>query len=140
MNTLINKTLVFSLLLAFTAAACSNDDLDDIKNPGPPLVKDPAAVQAYLSNPDGSAKLTSIENMVIKGAAVNADAPTINVDQGSTFQTMDGFGYSLTGGSAILLNDMSASARANILKRTVHTKRQWYRYELFTRKHWCFRP
>lgn len=39
----------------------------------------------------------------------------IEIDSSKTFQTLDGFGYSLTGGSAVLLGRMHASARAAIL-------------------------
>jgi glucosylceramidase len=47
--------------------------------------------------------------------------PTITVDTTSTFQTIDGFGNCLTGGSAILLNRMDNSARAQILKELFAT-------------------
>lgn len=42
--------------------------------------------------------------------------PTITVDPAATFQTIDGFGYSLTGGSAMLLHQMESTARAKLLR------------------------
>ena len=42
--------------------------------------------------------------------------PSIEVDTTQTFQSIDGFGYTLTGGSASLINKMSASAKADLLK------------------------
>ncbi len=42
--------------------------------------------------------------------------PVLDINLSETFQTMEGFGYSLTGGSAILIHQMNAAARADILK------------------------
>jgi glucosylceramidase len=39
----------------------------------------------------------------------------INVDTTTTYQTMDGFGYTLTGGSAELISKMNAAARKTLL-------------------------
>src|SRR5215210_6402811 len=47
--------------------------------------------------------------------------PTITVDDAVTYQTMDGFGYTLTGGSAFVIGRMPATARDALLR------------ELFTR-------
>ena len=53
-------------------------------------------------------------------AAVQVDAPAaslrIALDTAQTYQEMDGFGFSLTGGSALNLQRMSAAARAAILQ------------------------
>jgi glucosylceramidase len=40
---------------------------------------------------------------------------TIEVNEASTFQTVDGFGYTLTGGSAYLINNMAAADRSKLL-------------------------
>lgn len=42
--------------------------------------------------------------------------PSIEVDASNAFQQMDGFGYSLTGGSAKVINQMSADARDKLLQ------------------------
>ncbi|WP_093024462.1 glycoside hydrolase family 30 protein [Pustulibacterium marinum] len=41
---------------------------------------------------------------------------TIQLDTATTYQTMDGFGYTLTGGSAMHLHNMSAPARKELLE------------------------
>ncbi|MFU8860759.1 MAG: glycoside hydrolase family 30 protein [Cyclonatronaceae bacterium] len=41
--------------------------------------------------------------------------PVIGVDPSQTFQVMDGFGYTLTGGSALWIHQMADEARANLL-------------------------
>ncbi len=47
--------------------------------------------------------------------------PVIDVDDRQRFQTMDGFGYCLTGGSAELLHAMSTPARAKLLRELFGT-------------------
>ncbi|WP_245898686.1 glycoside hydrolase family 30 protein [Chitinophaga niastensis] len=42
--------------------------------------------------------------------------PTINVDPSKTFQSIDGFGFTLTGGSATLINKLPAAAQNALLK------------------------
>ncbi|RZK86980.1 MAG: glucosylceramidase, partial [Hymenobacter sp.] len=53
-------------------------------------------------------------------ANTNSD-PTIVVDTTKTYQTMDGFGYTLTGGSAQVMSRMSASNRAALIKELFAT-------------------
>jgi glucosylceramidase len=43
-------------------------------------------------------------------------ANNIDVDSTQSFQTVDGFGYTLTGGSAYLINRMDATSKSNLLK------------------------
>ena len=47
---------------------------------------------------------------------VKNDNPTILINEKETYQTIDGFGYALTGGSAQHIIKMSAPARAALLK------------------------
>ncbi|HEY1023561.1 MAG TPA: glycoside hydrolase family 30 beta sandwich domain-containing protein [Sphingobacteriaceae bacterium] len=42
--------------------------------------------------------------------------PTIEVNESKTYQAIDGFGYTLTGGSATLINAMSETAKTSLLK------------------------
>ena len=51
------------------------------------------------------------------GMDPNAE-PTVNIrlDSSTTYQEMDGFGYTLTGGSAMLLQGMSTARRAELLE------------------------
>ena len=49
------------------------------------------------------------------GTNTNAN-PIINVDTSATFQTIDGFGYSLTGGSAFVINRLTPPVRSNLLR------------------------
>jgi len=46
---------------------------------------------------------------------------TIEVDTAQTFQTVDGFGYALTGGSAYVINRLSATDKSNLLQELFGT-------------------
>ena len=59
------------------------------------------------------------ENLVL-GKQAN-EGETITIDAKKTFQTIDGFGNCLTGGSATLLHKMDAASRAAILKELFAT-------------------
>lgn len=48
--------------------------------------------------------------------------PVIEIDTAQQFQTVDGFGYTLTGGSAYLLHKMSTADRAALLQTFFGTK------------------
>lgn len=68
----------------------------------------------YLTNPDRSA-LLQLQSPPLPFTATPATNQVIDVDPSKTFQTMDGFGFALTGGSAQLLMHMAPASRAAIL-------------------------
>lgn len=74
-----------------------------------------SGAEFWLTDPDGAARFQKQNRPLAFGAPANSD-PTIVVDPSRTFQTMDGFGYTLTGGSATHLLRMSAPARAALLR------------------------
>lgn len=77
-------------------------------------VQDTATVSWFLTNPDKSALFT-------KQVSLNTfhgqkdEKNDIVTDESKTFQEMDGFGFALTGGSAILFNSMDSLSRKLIL-------------------------
>jgi glucosylceramidase len=75
----------------------------------------------WLTNPDRSALLAEQSPKL----AFSKEAPTgqiIDVDSAKTYQTVDGFGYALTGGSAMLLHHMDAAKRAALLHNLFTTE------------------
>lgn len=74
-----------------------------------------AAPEWWLTDPDRSALFQKQVTPLTFSAGTNAN-PTIQVDDTQTYQTIDGFGYTLTGGSAQHLIRMKASARAALLR------------------------
>ncbi|HZY62197.1 MAG TPA: glucosylceramidase, partial [Edaphobacter sp.] len=71
--------------------------------------------QVWLTNPDRSA-LFQHQTAAPKFSKTNNAEPTIHVDASQRYQSIDGFGFALTGGSAQLMMRMSPSARAALLR------------------------
>jgi len=71
-------------------------------------------VEWYLTNPDKSSLLQK-QDPLIPGKGSQNDMATINVDDAEIYQTMDGFGFALTGGSAIHINAMGPEAGSRLL-------------------------
>jgi glucosylceramidase len=67
----------------------------------------------YLTKPDKSALFAKQENRI--SVATDKSLPAIEVNTDKTFQEMDGFGFTLTGGSAFHINNMSATKRHELL-------------------------
>lgn len=73
-------------------------------------------LHSWITMPDRSKLLTKGDTINFVAATDNT-SNLIEVDTTRTFQTMDGFGFSLTGGSAYLLNKMlTAENRSNLLR------------------------
>jgi glucosylceramidase len=72
-------------------------------------------VSLWLTNPDRSA-LFQLQTPPLQFAGTPATNLVIDVDEKKTFQTMDGFGFALTGGSAQLITHMDPAKRAALLQ------------------------
>ena len=77
-------------------------------------------VEVWLTNADKSALLQK-QNQTLKFGNEKTDSPTIFVDDTKKFQTMDGFGFTLTGGSATLINQLNETEKADLLKELFAT-------------------
>jgi glucosylceramidase len=76
-----------------------------------------AGIAVWLTTADKSVLFQEQPGRLAFTTATNANAnPSIEVDEAQTFQSIDGFGYCLTGGSAQLLHQMSKPARARLLR------------------------
>lgn len=81
------------------------------------------SVQAWMTTADQS-QLLKRQDSKIEFGAIQDDGPTIWVDAKQKFQSMDGFGFSLTGGSAQLIKQMESSARTKLLEELFSTHEQ----------------
>ncbi len=68
----------------------------------------------YLTLPHQQVLLQKLEDRISMGDSASGN-PTIKINSSVTYQEMDGFGFTLTGGSAMHLNAMSAEARQHLL-------------------------
>ena len=111
----ISLTLI---VLAFSAICCKGNGADAPgpvdPPPGPP---GPVAsdVAFWLTQPDKSVLFKKQNVSLVFKDAANA-FPTITVDDTQSFQGIDGFGYTLTGGSATLINSLSPAKQDALLK------------------------
>ncbi len=110
------------LLLSGTASNCGRKDAPAAPAPPdtPPAPTGPSQVALWLTTPD-QASLFRKSTAVLNFQAPAGQNPTITVDTAQTYQSIDGFGYSLTGGSAQLIHQMSATARAALLQELFGT-------------------
>ncbi|HKP14987.1 MAG TPA: GDSL-type esterase/lipase family protein [Gemmatimonadaceae bacterium] len=71
-------------------------------------------VAVWMTSGDKSALLARQPTLTF--GKTPSGGPTITVDGATTYQSMAGFGYTLTGGSAYVINRMPASARDALLR------------------------
>ena len=120
--------MIVALAVACSMIACSKK-----QSPAPPPTQPVTPVPPvtptgpttsdvtfWLTKADQSVLLQK-QNLILSFASGTNTNPTINVDTTQLFQTIDGFGYTLTGGSAYLINTLSATGRAAILKELFST-------------------
>lgn len=77
-------------------------------------------VETWLTKTDKSVLFQKQTN-TLSFDKVSNTLPSIYVDDAKKFQQMDGFGYTLTGGSTQLLSQMNATERAKILQELFAT-------------------
>jgi glucosylceramidase len=104
--------LVFSAYSLFFFGDCSKKG--STPNPVPPVVTPANDMDMWLTKPDQSVLLQKQTGTLSFGTAVNGFTEII-VDSSIAYQSVDGFGYTLTGGSAYLINHMGASEKAAFL-------------------------
>lgn len=77
-------------------------------------------VFAWITSPQRNV-LFQQQNLVLNFVSSTNTDPTIIIDTTQTFQTIDGFGNCLTGGSAMVLNKMTQESRTALLKELFGT-------------------
>ena len=80
----------------------------------PPVVET-NDVDFWLTKGDQSMLLQKQSAVLLFGTTSNSFV-NIDIDSTQRYQTIDGFGYTLTGGSAYVINQMNAGAKANLLQ------------------------
>lgn len=111
----MNHSIVF-FILSFLFIKCSSSDSVSKESDATAPIQNItySDVDLYVTKPDQS-ELFQKETTKVPLYTENVNA-SITVNPEITYQEMDGFGFSLTGGSAWLLNNMSAAERSKILE------------------------
>lgn len=99
---------------------CINADCSSKKQPGPPnpnptVPPVTSGITAWITTGDKANLLQKQPNLIPFASTTNTN-PTIEIDSTITYQGVDGFGYTLTGGSAYHINRLSASQKSSLLQ------------------------
>jgi glucosylceramidase len=109
----LHKALLSLFIFAALVIKCSKSGDSPTPVPDPvPVTND---MDFWLTKSDQSVLLTKQTNILGFGTTYNM-YPNIEVDDNQTYQAIDGFGYTLTGGSAEVINLLSASKKRELLQ------------------------
>jgi glucosylceramidase len=103
-------TVVFSL-----NAKCKKSSSGGTTNPPEPPLANGPVVNSWLTHADKSKLLEKQLTTYTFGSAAGTSPLTVDVDSAQQFQQIDGYGYTLTGGSAYLINKLPAATKAALL-------------------------
>lgn len=113
-----NSWLLILVILIITAS-CDKGKKDIVTPPVIPPITDPGGtaksdVAFWLTSPDQMVYLKKQSTALNFSSSSNYN-PSIVVDTTQTYQTMDGFGFALTGGSAYLINLLPSAEKTSLL-------------------------
>ncbi|TDW49671.1 glucosylceramidase [Flavobacterium sp. 270] len=110
------KTLFFAATIC-TQLGCSssNDAVDPVLPPVDPPVAVTNDIESWLTKSDQSVLLQKQTEILGFGTTSNT-YPNIEVSDSQKYQTIDGFGYTLTGGSADMINQLTAAKKTALLQ------------------------
>ena len=114
----INSWLLI-LALIIVMSSCDKGKKEIVTPPVIPPTTDPGGttksdVLFWLTNPDQMVYLKK-QSTVLNFSSSSNYNPSIVVDTTQTYQTMDGFGFALTGGSAYLINLLPSADKVSLL-------------------------
>ena len=104
-------------VLAIALAGCSAKKATVVT---PPVTKN-SDVAFWLTTGNKSSLLQQ-QNTILNFSTAPNSNPTIDINEAEKFQTIDGFGYTLTGGSAGLINAMDSKAKEALLEEIFSAK------------------
>ena len=111
---------IFSLTVLLCISGCSKYKKDVRPIPNPDTIPDTETfvktdVMFWLTKADSSVRFKR-QNVALNFSTSGTASNSIIVDSTQTYQTMDGFGFALTGGSAYLIHRLPAADRNNLLQ------------------------
>ncbi|MEJ7913881.1 MAG: glucosylceramidase [Chitinophagaceae bacterium] len=111
--TILIVLLIWSL--SFYGSCSKGGKEDGTATPTPPVAQPGANISYWTTSNDGAVLLEK-GTSPLSFIALAPAQQTIDIDTTQTFQTIDGFGYTLTSGSATVINNLDPGAKAQLLK------------------------
>lgn len=126
MRLLSNYLFVPTIFLTMTVLClCScgkgGNDIQPDPNPKPnpnPVVTGKSDIVFWLTNPDQNVFFKK-QSVALNFSSSSNYNPSVVVDTTQTFQSIDGFGFALTGGSASLINQLTSTTRSDLIKELI---------------------
>ncbi|TCC88212.1 glucosylceramidase [Pedobacter frigiditerrae] len=118
------SAVAFAFVLILISCACkkSTKKTEAPVIPIPPVTTPITSdVSFWLTKGDKSVLLQK-QNVALNFSNTNNSNTTIEVDANQVYQTIDGFGYTLTGGSATLMNSLGATEKDALIKELFSTE------------------
>jgi glucosylceramidase len=110
----VNKIILVVIVLVGLLSLNSNcSKSKSPPEPTPPVV--PGSINVWITKGDKSALLQKQTELLTFSSPANTN-PTVDVDSTIIYQSVDGFGYTLTGGSAFLINRLPAAQKTALLQ------------------------
>ncbi len=106
---------ILSVFLFILSIGCAKKMDKIIINNTPPIATTKSDIDWWLTQSDQSALLQKQTIPLVFGNNKN-NFPSIVVDTTQVFQTIDGFGFTLTGGSALVINRMNSVEKTELLQ------------------------
>jgi glucosylceramidase len=105
--------IVFISFLTLVSSCATGNEVVQPKPTDPKVVE--SNVSCWVTSPSNSTYLKKQSDVLNFSTVLNSN-PSIIVDSLTKYQTMDGFGFAMTGGSAFLINKLATTDRSNLIK------------------------
>ena len=109
------KCILISIFTFISINCSSNRNQTSLTTSNTSIVEIKSDVDFWLTTGNKTSLLKRQTENLSFGSITN-NYPTITVNKTQTFQTIDGFGYTLTGGSAEVINSLSVTKRKALLQ------------------------
>ncbi|WP_344767217.1 glycoside hydrolase family 30 protein [Pedobacter ginsengiterrae] len=107
--------------LIFTGCACKKSNTKSTNTGSTVLIEPVKTEVAFWLTKGDQSQLLSKQNIALNFSDATNANPTIEIDPNTSFQSIDGFGYTLTGGSASLINALPAADKDKLLNELFGT-------------------
>ena len=119
-NQFISRSAFVLSLALLSSCATGNEIAQPKPQPSDSTKIVATQVACWLTSP-GSSTYLKKQNIALNFTNASNSYPTIAVDSTSSYQTMDGFGFSMTGGSAYLINRLASNTHSDLIREFFST-------------------